>query len=126
MDIVFFAICAAVSCCFFYLCGDGRPRGFAICAMLLTFCLYRKTLGRLLIFGAGKCGRAFFALPKSLLRFCASRLRPLRKRCKNAVKPIARSVRAKYNRCKSAKKKQKKQKKQKNVLLCNGVERKAK
>ena len=103
LDLVFFAIASAAACAFFFLYGDGRPRGFALCGMLCAFLLYRKTVGRLLLTTARKSGRALLRLFFRVLRFCATPARLLIKRCKNAAKPIVSGIKAKYNKRKTAK-----------------------
>lgn len=48
-DFLFFAVCAALMCIFFFLTGDGRVRGFPLLGAFLGFLIYYNTVGRLFI-----------------------------------------------------------------------------
>lgn len=117
-DLTFFAIAAVVSCAFFYLLGDGRPRAFAIFGMLFSFWIYRVSVGRWFLKAAKRCGRWLFYAVFSGVRFCARPAALAAKRCKNAAKPIVSAAKAKYNKRKNV---QKQADRRAAVLLRNGV-----
>ena len=48
-DFFFMVFCGAVYSLLFYALNSGRVRGFAFAGGIVGFCLYRKTLGRLVM-----------------------------------------------------------------------------
>ncbi len=70
-DLLFMLVAAACMSIFFFLTGDGRMRGYALCGAFLGFELYYHTVGRLFI------GIVDFLAKKvrALYRFVFTRLR---------------------------------------------------